>query len=806
VPLQDLLQQEELTFSDTSYEQIPLDTYVQHLCQRHDIRLALAQGEPITVKVHGYEFCEREHQSIKEMVLDPSVETTRKSLQNPPMIPNQLTKFSISPSRFPSSWSYISDWKFPDTLTQLDASLISTGRIHSTSRAVIPKSSLTSEENDENNGYDSAAYEDSEYSRSTPDSPQNKALSLLTPPSLGESLKAFDLQTFPPSLTALKIHTVIDAATQLPATLRHLSCVATPTTLTFLLLEHLPLQLESLYLSAGDLKGSTAERNQVQALGKTAEAILLARQFYEMLSAAPFGQDLLKTAKGKPLPKKVKSFERPAFSKKSTDKDAPPNFNQPRDLPSSSSFDQSLDQADGLGQPLEDRALQVLQEDLIINSWLEDIPRVVLAVAVCWMTRKLKSCETLKLAGFTPLSAPLDDSESLQSVLALATPALGHFKLNHVNWKRMENGMFEKSEGKKNSKSGKFGKSERRDPKSDDTEASPTSSSFSSSSSLVEASEYASRPTERAKHVHARGSLASLLVPCDPPNHRLDASLDDNSFSQLFSSEFTSTSCPFDRLRLYQNRFLSEASFRSLPSSLTILDVLENPNIFNETIAFLPRSLLHLTIGSTHLSDACISSLPPHLMSLDLRSQFISDSAIPMLPQSLVGLHLRNTNLLTDSNLHLLPSSLEKLSLTANTLMTDLGASVLPRSLKFLNLFSNNLITDKGMAVLPPTLTELWMPMNRQITDNCFASLSREIFVLCLSGISKVRPSSLVLLPPYLHRLHLDGASNLVPADLMTLPTTVARLRVTSAARASEEVVARCPLLHWDMAYMPHKR
>jgi len=161
---------------------------------------------------------------------------------------------------------------------------------------------------------------------------------------------------------------------------------------------------------------------------------------------------------------------------------------------------------------------------------------------------------------------------------------------------------------------------------------------------------------------------------------------------------------------------LTNAAIKNLPRELKQLK-LNNANIGNIGLTFLPPNLTHLTLKySNKVTDLGLKNLPTTLTHLDLYSNTcITDLGLKSLP-NLTYLSLHENNIITSEGLKYLPRSLTYLDLHCNTSIDDEGLKHLPRSLNFLDLHNSRSITDNGLPYLPPSLTYLDLFSNKKIT------------------------------------------------------------------------------------------
>jgi Leucine-rich repeat (LRR) protein len=102
----------------------------------------------------------------------------------------------------------------------------------------------------------------------------------------------------------------------------------------------------------------------------------------------------------------------------------------------------------------------------------------------------------------------------------------------------------------------------------------------------------------------------------------------------------------FESLNKLTHLNLSETEFNGIadfPRNLTVLDVSNNPNIYELTE--IPNSLTYLDIGGTNINDISFVSNLTHLMFLDASATRITN--VPVLPKSLEILKL-SMNIIRD--------------------------------------------------------------------------------------------------------------------------------------------------------------
>jgi hypothetical protein len=149
-----------------------------------------------------------------------------------------------------------------------------------------------------------------------------------------------------------------------------------------------------------------------------------------------------------------------------------------------------------------------------------------------------------------------------------------------------------------------------------------------------------------------------------------------------------------------------------LPPSLTSLTLVGEGSFSEESIAAIPREVLHLVLeGSSQqpIAPTALLRLPPNLLSLRLGqcSSNLGETAVHVLPQSLTTLEMNASQIHSDC-IPLLPPRLTKLELPSVGLWTDDQIHKLPKTLTRLRLASLKVtgrLLKEGITEL--TTTEL---------------------------------------------------------------------------------------------------
>lgn len=235
---------------------------------------------------------------------------------------------------------------------------------------------------------------------------------------------------------------------------------------------------------------------------------------------------------------------------------------------------------------------------------------------------------------------------------------------------------------------------------------------------------------------------------------------------------------------------LTNASIKSLPSGLIVLNLGSNKDIDDDGIAHLPNTLKKLKLQwNRNVTDKGVALLPQVLEKIDLRrNRNLTDACIPDLPKTLKKLFLPLGVHLTDACVGFLPRTLEKIVLFQNTRFTDDAIGLLPRQLKHLNLASNEKFTDACVTFLPPTLTILEWNNNIHLTDQSIISLPRTITHLNLNANQNLTDACIPDLPPNLQEFQLCANIEFTDAGVALLPNSLTILNLAE----NRKLTARC--------------
>ena len=252
-------------------------------------------------------------------------------------------------------------------------------------------------------------------------------------------------------------------------------------------------------------------------------------------------------------------------------------------------------------------------------------------------------------------------------------------------------------------------------------------------------------------------------------------------FSNSSNLESILSSLPQDlcQLKLQHISKLTSLHFHSIPSSISILQLIHCPNIDDTISNFFPTGLKELSLkGSLSISDQIFTNSTWNLTKLDL-SELKKKFSLDLLPTTLVELNLSFSKFKITSNFcnYLKLTSLD----LSHTSITDAKLQFLPSSLVSLNLSYCYKITFEGLKSISAAsnLKELNINNSRLIQWQSLAFFSNLKKLDLFAHLSQ-KPEFLDFFPPQLQDLTLRGSTRL------KFPSTLTKLYFSNNSFTNE--------------------
>lgn len=211
-------------------------------------------------------------------------------------------------------------------------------------------------------------------------------------------------------------------------------------------------------------------------------------------------------------------------------------------------------------------------------------------------------------------------------------------------------------------------------------------------------------------------------------------------------------------------RNISASLLKTLPKSLTRLELLSDRSMHAGLVKYLPENLLILRLPEVKkMNSEFAQRLPRHLEIFQIGDSSFPDAGVPFLPPNLTALHLMSNVTLTDAAVGALPSALTELYLNSNPNISNASISALPRSITALYLGSASKIDPSALSAFPPHLKTLLLSSNTvsKFQDFHLSRLSRDLVWFPLSAATSLTEDALNLLPPAL------AVRNMLPSTLL---------------------------------------
>lgn len=159
--------------------------------------------------------------------------------------------------------------------------------------------------------------------------------------------------------------------------------------------------------------------------------------------------------------------------------------------------------------------------------------------------------------------------------------------------------------------------------------------------------------------------------------------------------------------------FFRKRSLKYTPRNLVKIDLSDAYGFNGGGMAFLPRTITHIRLDRTD----------------------ITDYSIQCLPKSVLYLSVRQCPNITSVTIKCLPPNLKVLLIENNKKITNQAIRNLPETLETLSLVKCKQITDSILRTLPPNLVELCVTGSRKIPADELSSWAIERGVQILASI-----------------------------------------------------------------------
>lgn len=221
----------------------------------------------------------------------------------------------------------------------------------------------------------------------------------------------------------------------------------------------------------------------------------------------------------------------------------------------------------------------------------------------------------------------------------------------------------------------------------------------------------------------------------------------------------------------------------------------DESRITSEYLMTFKGNIKILLMPFRNVSSQVLKTLPKSLTRLELKfDRSMHAGLVKYLPEHLLALRLPSVRKMNLEFAQRLPKYLEEFEIGENT-FPDAGVPFLPPNLTILHLMSNVTLTDAAIGALPRNLTELYLNSNPNLSNACIPALPRSITALILGSARKLEPSVLKHLPPHLKTLLLNSEtiSKIQDSHVSSLSRDLVWFPLTDAHRLTEDAIPLLP-------------